>query len=166
MRPDSPGPVFLSAVSQLETYKHPFTTTLAPIEYVAPLLQAAAIDFATELDRDTERILSEPAQSAESLSLMWRENQRSSQRLESIVRNILKGLSTAGWSQGVSTRITKLHQEYSALLQSSRSVGQSIKDSIQQISNLQFILETQKGLQQADSVRRWVNLSTLETDDG
>ena len=59
VRSDRPGPIFLSQLAQLETYKCPITTTLAPIEYTAPLLQAAAIEFATGLDFWTEEILQE-----------------------------------------------------------------------------------------------------------
>ena len=100
---DSPASMFLNALSQLETYKCP-STTLAPIDYVAPLLQTAAIAFATTLDADTE-----------SLSRMWRENQRYSYLMDGIIKSIEKGLSTPAWPEGVMTRITKLHLEHNAL---------------------------------------------------
>lgn len=57
IHPDMLGPMFLSTLAQLEIYKHPITTHLAPIEYIAPLLQAAAICFANDLDRNTEKDL-------------------------------------------------------------------------------------------------------------
>lgn len=63
----------------------------------------------------------------------------------------------------VSTRVEQLRQEYITLLQSSRSLGQNIKDYLQQASHLQSIKETQKGLQPADSVRRRAHFDTFWT---
>ena len=154
IHPGSPASMFLRTIVQLETYKHPITTPLAPIEYIAPLLQAVAISFATDLDLHSERVFSYGVQGADELSLVWRQNQRDSHTLERIVQTLSNGLSALEWSQGVSTRIEQLHQEHITLLQSSRSLSQNIKDSLQQTSSLQSIKETQKGLQQADSVRR------------
>ena len=150
--PDSPGPVFVSKMAQLEALKRPITATLAPIEYITPLLEAVAIQFATLLDSRTESSLSEDPGS-ETLSVVIG-NQSKSQMLESIIRNLSNGLSTTEWSQGPSTRAEHLLQEYIILLQSNKSLSQHMKDIIQQKSSLQSIEETKKGLQQADSVRR------------
>lgn len=150
---DSPGPIFLSKMAQLETYKRPITTVLAPIEYAAPLLQAAAIEFATHLDRSTEEILQRMSGRFENLPVIF-QLQRSSQMLKYIVQNLSNSLCTAEWSQGSSTRTEQLLQEYIILSKSTKSLGQDVKDLIQQESGFLSIQETKKGLQQADSVRR------------
>ena len=152
--PHSPGSVFLRMIDDLKNHKHPVTTILASIEYVAPLLQAAAIEFATELDHGIERIFSQFDEKTDALSQIWKETQKRSLMLERIVQNLSNGVSDPEWSQGSSNRSINLHQEYILLLQSSRSLAQDINASIQQISSLQSIRETQKSLQQADSVRR------------
>ncbi|KAL9065681.1 MAG: hypothetical protein Q9161_008067 [Pseudevernia consocians] len=136
----------------VDALKRPITTTLAPIEYTAPLLQAAAIEFATGLDLWTEEILQETS-GLENLPTIL-EMQTSSQMLECIIQNLSNSLSTAEWSQGSSTRTEQLLQEYIILLKSTISLGQHVKDLIQQEGSLQSIKETKKGLQQADSVRR------------
>ena len=64
---------------------------------------------------------------------------------------------------GVSTRVEQLCQEYITLPPSSRSLGQNIKDFLQQASHLQSIKETQKGLQPADSVRSRAHFDTFWT---
>lgn len=150
--PGSPGPLFLSKIAQLETYKCPTTTPLAPIEYIAPLLEAAAVRFATILNGSTEASLSN-APGLDTLSAVL-ENHKNSQMLQGIIQNLSNGLSTAEWTQGGSTRTERLRQEYIILLQQTRSLVQHMKDTIQQKSSLQSIEETKKSLQQADSVRR------------
>ena len=152
VEPDSPGPIFLSKIAQLEAFKRPITVTLAPIEYITPLLEAAAIEFATHLDSSTVFSISGGSE-METLSVV-RRNQSNSQMLEAIIQNLSNSLSTAEWSQGPSTRAEHLLQEYIILLQSNKSLSQHTKDIIQQKSSLQSIEETKKGLQQADSVRR------------
>ena len=69
MYPGSLASMFLRTIAQLETYKHPITTPLAPIEYIAPLLQTVATSFATDLDLHSERVFSDVA---DELSLVWR----------------------------------------------------------------------------------------------
>ena len=154
MRSDSPGPVFLRAISDSKNHGRPSAETLAPIECVAPLLQAAAITFATQLERLNAELLGVGSDNADVLAYNWKDNKKSSHMLEGIVKTMASGLDAAEWSQGSSAQTTKLHQQYRELLQSSTSLGQNIQNSIQQINSLQSIRETQKGLQQADSVRR------------
>ncbi len=161
VRPQSPGPIFLSKMAQLEAFKRPITATLAPIEYITPLLEAAAIEYATRLDFRRETDLSGEL-GLEALPVVIG-YQSKTQRLEAIIQNLSNGLSTAEWSQGPSTRAEHLLQEYIILLQSNKSLSQYTKDIIQQRSSLQSIEETKKGLQQTDSVRRLANFDIFGT---
>jgi len=153
--PQWPGPVFLGKMLQLKAYKYPIATTLAPIEYVAPLLQSAASTFAESLGSASDRLSSDRSLSAESLSTYWKRTKRYTLMLENVVQNLSNGLSATEWCDGPPpNRSTRLHQEYTALLRTTRSLGEDMKDTIQYVSSMQTIQETQRGLQQADSVRR------------
>lgn len=115
------------------------------------------------LDLHSERVFSYGIQGADELFLIWIQNQRDCHRLERVIQTLSNGLSAVEWSQGVSTRTEQLRQEYITLLKSSRSLGQNIKDFLQQASHLQSIKETQKGLQPADSVKRRAHFDTFWT---
>lgn len=157
IRADMPAMAFTRALSRLQISERPLTEKIAPIEYMAPLLHAAAIEFATRLDRKREHVLPSQQQreEAEKLAESWRELQTRSQMLDGVSRSLSKALRTPEWSQGLSKkRISRLHQEYMALIELNRSVGEQIRDTVQQMSSLQSILETKRGLQQADSVKR------------
>lgn len=154
IREDMPAMAFLRTLSQLQISKQPLTKKISPIEYMAPLLHDAAIEFATILDRTRELVL--PArEEAETLAGLWKDSQIRSLMLDGITHSLYKALETPQWSQGLSKdRISKLHEEYMALTELNKSVSEHIRDSVQQLSALQSILETKKGLQQADSVKR------------
>jgi len=154
MRENSPGTLLLRAIFDVENDRHPSAVALAPIECVAPLLQAAAIVSATRLEEESESLFAYRTQSADLLYLTWKRNQKLSHMLECIVKILANGLGAAGWCQGSAIQTKRLHQEYIALLQSSISLSQNIQSSIQLISSSQSIRETQKGLQEADSVKR------------
>ena len=131
MRPDSPGSVFLHSISDSETHKHFSPTNVAPIESITPLLHAAAIEFATSLERLTEFLLTTLAEDADALSFRWTEIQRSSHMIRGIINNLSNGLGAADWCQGSSPRTKRLYDEYTALLQSSIFLSQNFQSSIQ-----------------------------------
>ena len=153
---DTPAKAFTRALSELQISEQPLAEKIAPIEYMAPLLHAAAIEFATVLDEKQQFVLPrQPERGAEGLAKSWRQLQSRSQMLDGISRSLSKALQTPEWSEGLSKkRTTRLHQEYMALTELNRSVGEQIRDTVQQMSSLQSILETKRGLQQADSVKR------------
>lgn len=154
---DMPAMVFLRALSQLQISKQPLTKKISPIEYMAPLLHAAAIEFATFLDGTREHVLpiQRAREEADSLAASWKGLQIKSLMLDGITHSLDKALQNPQWSQGLSKkRISRLHKEYIALTELHKSMGEQIRDGVQQLSALQSILETKKGLQQADSVKR------------
>ena len=156
-RKDMPAMTFMQVLSQLQISKQPLTNKISPIEYMAPLLHAAAIEFATFLDHTREHLLAfqRRRDEADNLARSWRRSQTRSLMLDGITDSLYKALKTPQWSQGLSKkRISRLYKEYMALTELNKSMGEHIRDSVQQLSALQSILETKKGLQQADSVKR------------
>ena len=85
------------------------------------------------------------------LHLLWTNNRQCTKALESVVQN-LSGFLVA--RQASSSGIVALLQDYNALLQRSKDQSQDLKAFIQQISALESIRESQRGVQSADSVRR------------
>ena len=52
-----------------------YIASYAPIDCIAPLLQAAAVGFATDVDRDNEFLFGGVIKSARMLSREWENNQ-------------------------------------------------------------------------------------------
>ena len=156
-RGDMPAEAFVRALSQLRTSEQTFANTIGPIDYMAPLLEAAAMQFATDLDREREHLINRQgvSENAESFARSWKDLKKSSYMLDGISRSLSNAIQTPEWFQGRSKgRVVRLHREYLALIQLNRSINEHIRDSLQQMSSLQSIVETKKGLQQADSVKR------------
>lgn len=101
----TPAMAFTRALSQLQISEQPLVEKIAPIEYIAPLLHAAAIEYATVLDGRRELVLPRHSRyAAEALATSWRELQTGSQMLDSISRSLSKALQTPEWSQGLSKK--------------------------------------------------------------
>ena len=158
IREDMPAMTFMRALAQLQISKQPLMKKFYPIEYMTPLLHAAAVEFATYLDRKQEKLLLHAVpEAAEDLANSWTYLQARSLMLHGITRGLSKALQTPEWSQGLSKkRISRLHEEYIALIELYKSIGERIREKVQQESSLQSILETKKSLQQADSVKRYI----------
>ena len=156
--PDSPISVFLRAVSGAEVHQHGVEGNIAPIEYVAPLFHAMAVAAATRLESAYERFfhgtVTMTTYTAEDISELWGWNQEDSHRLEGIIKALWNALSSAEWSQGSSSWTARLHGEYIELLRASTGLSENYQSHLQQCSFRQTIRETQKGLQQADSLRK------------
>ena len=154
---DSPLALFLKALSQPRIQDSFAQESLSPVGYLAPFLQAWAVEHAStiaQLDGATEKEDPTP----DYLHMCWRKNRECIKALESVVQSLSKCAACHNLSS-----IEALHQDYIALLQRSRDQSQYIMAFIQQISAMESIRESQRGVQSADSVRRYELLSINHT---
>ena len=133
-----------------------------PIDIVAIIVQFALVDAITKLDKldDITGILLSDIREQRAAQIWksseWQGIWRRRIRIETTIRKLSIALSSEQWSKGHAPLATELLQEYVIVLHRLRFYGEVIGESVQQSNALTSIEETRRGMQQSDSVRRYV----------
>ena len=147
---DCPLELFLTGLSQPQVQEPSIQSNYSLFGYLAPFLQAWALQHATDL-AILEGATQKEKMTPDYLRSCWESNRKCMKAIESVEQSLSKCVRLL---QDPPSEIEVLYQEYVILLQRSRDQSQDLMAFLQQTNALESIRESQKGVQSADSVRR------------
>ena len=143
----------LASVSQHPIYDHFDPRRSSALESLTSILRCWLSTLAASQIR-LDDIIDQGCLTPRQIHHDWTVCRVHTRALESVIGNLSKGLAVEEWNHNSSGASEVLLQDYIAVLQRSKHLSENLLVLMQQMSSIQSILESKKGAQSADSVRR------------